>query len=480
MDAPIIRKEVLFNPFPKQLEFLEAVFSGLFSIIMYGGAIRGGKTAGGIGALLLLCKKYPGSRWAIVRDSLPTLKRTTIPSFFKFCPRSFMRSYNQEQQLVTFTNGSQIIFFPENFDDDKELNRWRGLEVNGFLLEEVNELNEKSFYKAIERAGSHVMPEGKKPKPLIMCTCNPAGNWVKDKFYTPFKEGTLPPKWCYISSKIFDNPFVTADHDYMESLKNLPRYEYDVFVNGNWDIQKRSGAEFYKEFNLDIHVGAAPYIPNLPIWISIDENVNPYFPATLWQIRGKTAYCIEEVALRNPNNTTRHFGLEIDRLLKAWGHKAGVYITGDATSKKEDVKQEKGMNLFRLVQNELLDHSPSIRIATSNPNLVTRQQFINTIFYNQTRNVPYKDIKIVIADHCKLTKEDLQNVQEEFREGNSGKYKQLVVDSESGRSYQKYGHHSDTLDYLLCFVFSEEYQGFRQGDKQLSLSIGKSTKRNAY
>ena len=112
--------------------------------------------------------------------------------------------------------------------------------------------------------------------------------------------------------------------------------------------KKDLALNFIKSLTL-IYTLAAPYIPNLPIWISIDENVNPYFPATLWQIRGKTAYCIEEVALRNPNNTTRHFGLEVDRLLKAWGHKAGVYITGDATSKKEDVKQEKGMNLFRLV-----------------------------------------------------------------------------------------------------------------------------------
>lgn len=475
-----MKTEVLFDPFPKQLEFLEAVFSGKYSVIMYGGAIRGGKTAGGIGALLLLSKKYPGSRWAIVRDSLPTLKRTTIPSFFKFCPKSFISAYNQEQQLVTFTNGSQIMFFPENYNDDKELNRWRGLEVNGFLLEETNELNEKSFYKAIERSGSHVMPEGKKPKPLIMCTCNPANNWVKDKFYTPFKEGSLPEAWHYISSKIFDNPFVTADNDYMESLKTLPRYEYDVFVNGNWDIQKRSGAEFYKEFNLDIHVGKAPYIPNLPIWISIDENVNPYFPATIWQIQNKTAYCIEEVALRNPNNTTRHFGIEIDRLLKAWGHNSGVFITGDATSKKEDVKQEKGMNLFRLVQNELLAHSPSIRIATSNPNLVTRQQFLNTIFYNQARNEPYKGIKIIIGDNCKLTKEDIQNVKEDPSESNRGKLKEKAVDSESGISYQKYGHMSDTLDYLMCFVFSGEYAEYKSGGKVFNMTVGKSTSKNSY
>ena len=51
--------EVLFEPFEKQQEFLEAVFSKKYSVIMYGGAIKGGKTFAGMGALILLCKLYP-------------------------------------------------------------------------------------------------------------------------------------------------------------------------------------------------------------------------------------------------------------------------------------------------------------------------------------------------------------------------------------------------------------------------------------
>ncbi len=466
----MVKKEILFDPFPKQIEFLSAVFSGLFSVIMYGGAIRGGKTAGGIGALLLLCKKYPGSRWAIVRDSLPTLKRTTIPSFFKFCPKAFIKSYNQDQQLVTFVNGSSIIFFPENYDDDKELNRWRGLEVNGFLLEEVNELNIKSFYKAIERSGSHVMSN--KPKPLIMCTCNPANNWVKEKFYDAWRGGSLPEKWHYIPSKIFDNPFVTADNDYMESLKTLPRYEYDVFVNGNWDIQKRTGAEFYKEFNMDVHVKKLQYNPILPIWISMDENVNPYFPCTIWQFEGKIANCIHEIALKNPRNTTRDMAIEIDMLFRSIDHQSGELITGDATSLKEDVKQEKGMNLFKLVQNELvqLGWKPAIRMPNSNPNLITRQQFINTVFWNQTRKEPYKGLQIFINDTCKKTIEDFQNIKEDPK-GN-GKYKEQERDPDSGISSQKWGHMSDSSDYVLCLAWSEEYNDYRLGGPSPDPIIG--------
>lgn len=473
------KTEVLFDPFPKQLEFLQAVFSGKYSTIMYGGAIRGGKTAGGIGALLLLAKKYPKSKWAIVRDSLPTLKRTTIPSFFKFCPTNFIKTYNQDTQTVTFTNGSQIIFFAENYNDDKELNRWRGLEVNGFLLEEVNELNEKSFYKAIERSGTHVISD--KPKPIILCTCNPANNWVKEKFYDKWKTGDLPESWLYINSRIFDNPYITADNDYMESLKTLPRFEYEVFVNGNWDMQEKSGYEFYKEFNLDEHVKEVKYDESLPIWMSIDENVNPYFPVTLWQFKGKEARCFDEITLKNPRNTTRDLGIEFK--IRYPNHAAGLFITGDATSQKEDVKQEKGINLFRLVQNELMHYKPTLRINKSNPNVVTRQQFFNTIFFNQTRKQPYDGITVFIDPSCKITIQDFLNVKEDpggTTSGRNGKLKEKETDSKSGISQQKYGHMSDTADYVICLVFATEYQKYQRGGKVFNIKVGKSISKNSY
>lgn len=465
--SPEIRKEVLFAPFPKQIEFLEAVFSNKYNIIMYGGAIRGGKTFAGLGALLLLCKKYPKSRWAVVRNNLPSLKRNTIPSFNKICPRSFIRSYNQDTQTVTFNNESQILFFAENFDDDKDLNRWRGLEVSGFLLEEVNELNELSFNKAIERAGSHIIEN--KPKAIIICTCNPASNWVKDKFYDAYEKSTLPANWLYIPAKIFDNPFI--DEDYMNNLKTLPRLQYEMFVEGNWNVSEKSGYEFYKEFDLDYNVSDnATYNPLLPIWISIDENINPYFPATIWQVDGKKANCIDEIALRNPRNTVVDLAKEFKMMYPS--HESGVYLTGDATSQKDDVKIEKGMNLFRLIQNELikLGVNPQLRVSKSNPNVVTRQQFMNVLFYNQKRGEPYEGIQIFFNPKCKLTVQDYVNIKESS--DGKGKHKEMDTDPKTGIRSQKYGHMSDTGDYVLCNVFRTEYEKHNKGGIEFIRSFG--------
>jgi hypothetical protein len=218
-----------------------------------------------------------------VRNARYTLILNTIPSFLKVCPASLIKKFNRVTNVVTLYNDSQIIFFGENYIADKELNRWRGLEVNGFLLKEVNELQEVSFSKAIERSGTHVI----KPKPprLILATCNPTNNWVKEYFYDPWKEGTLNPKWKYIPSKLTDNPYM--DEAFKEGLRQMPRYQHEVFVQGNWDIYLRTGAEFCKEFDLGKHVKKLSYDSSLPIWLSFDENVNPYFSATVWRLTGK-------------------------------------------------------------------------------------------------------------------------------------------------------------------------------------------------
>lgn len=454
MSLPVTN--VLFEPFPKQIEFLEATFAGKHNFILYGGAIRGGKTFAGLGALILLCRKYPGSRWAVVRKDLPTLKRTTIPSFKKIVPTNFLKGkslasgYNQTDQIVTFENGSQIIFFPENYVEDKELNRWKGLEVNGFLLEEINELQEESFLKAIERAGSHIIPgSDEQPKPIILGTCNPSQNWVKLKVYNAWKEKRLPLEWLYIPSKISDNPFISEA--YKASLKRLPRLQYEVFVNGNWDIKLKTGAEFYKSFSVDKNIGAVKYNRDLPIHVSFDENFNPYLPVTIWQGEGKKVRLIDEITMRPPDNTLMDICGEICRRYKF--HRAGMFLYGDATSKKGDTKLEKGQNFFKLASKYLEQFKPISRIPAANPPVVMRASFINAVF---EKNV--EGCEVVIGEHCERTIEDFVSV---YEAADGTKLKVVTKDPKTGVSYQPHGHLSDSADYFLCEYFKTEFKNYQ-------------------
>ena len=129
----------------RQSTAFDAAASGDYRVIVFGGAIRGGKTYWLLLTLTYLSLEYPRSRWVIIRKSLPDLKRTTFPSFSSILAdgiNEYVSSWNRDTQVVQFINGSELMFMAESFDEDKDLNRFKGLEVNGAGLDEVNELQE--------------------------------------------------------------------------------------------------------------------------------------------------------------------------------------------------------------------------------------------------------------------------------------------------------------------------------------------------
>lgn len=232
--------------FPKAQQLFRTVFAFNHNVIFYGGAVRGGKTFNLLGCLVLLMRMYPGARAAIVRKDSEMLKRATLPSVKKVFPKNFLRlidasTYRWEADNRRYgadING-EVFFFGENFDRDKELTRWDGLEVNFILIDQIEGITLQGFTKAIERVGSYVIPgipKEEQPPPIIMASLNPAKNWVKSLVYDRWKAGTLPEKWTFIPAFITDNPFIPES--YKENLEQLritnPR-EYERRVKGNWD-----------------------------------------------------------------------------------------------------------------------------------------------------------------------------------------------------------------------------------------------------
>lgn len=467
------KQEILFEPFAKQQEFIDAAFSGKYSFITFGGAIRGGKSYGLLATFILLSKIFPGSRWAIVRKDLPTIKKNLYPSWDKIKPTKFIKSHNHDTHEVTFKNDSKIIFFPESFDTDKDLNRWRGLEVNGFGFEEINECQQQSLFKAFERAGSYIIKNAKvQPKPIVLSTCNPTNGWFKDLVYEPFKNGTLRTGWHYIQSRIYDNlPLLKEQPDYLPSLQaNLNRYEFEVFVEGNWDIQLKTGGEFYKCFELNKHVKPVNYNPDIPLHISWDDNVNPYLPCGIFQIEGKTIKMIDEISGITPGNTVKSVCQEFVRRYPS--HKSGLFIYGDATANKQDTKLEKGYNFFRLIMDNLAEYKPTNRVLASNPSVVMRGNWINTVFEKN-----YGDLTFIIGENCRTAINDFILLKEA---SDGTKLKEMGSDPKTGARFQKVGHYTDLFDYVMCSAFSEEFLKYQRGGKTFTPYIGKNNSRNMY
>lgn len=470
-------EQIKFTPTEKQKEAHRLLQKN--KILLYGGAIRGAKSYWGCLEVITYCFKYPNSRWLMLRESMPTIKATLLKTFTEnFLQKGlqqYVKDFNQQSLVLTWNNGSQILFMAESFDIDKDLNRFRGLEINGAFIDEVNEIQEVTFDKVVERSGSWFHSKDCPTK--ILMSCNPANNWVKERFYNKWKNGTLPEGIDYIQAKITDNPFVPAE--YIESLQMLPRYQYMAFVEGDWDVSVKIGGEFYKCFELDKHVGKCPYNPDLPLHISWDDNVNPYLPCGIFQIikipslSGPATYelkMIDEIAGVTPNNTIKQVCNEFKRRYN--GHKSGLFIYGDSTANKEDTKLEKGYNFYRLILEELREFKPVSRVLNSNPSVVMRGNWINTVLEKELGGISF-----MIDENCKKTINDFVLLKEA---ADGTKLKEMETDPKTKVRYQKVGHFTDLTDYLFVSAFASEFEKYQRGGIISSPTLGKNYSKNLY
>lgn len=385
----------LFTPYPKQQEYIDAVFSGNYNFLCYGGAMGGGKSYVGIAILIALCKFHPMSKWVVVRESLPTLKRTSIETFKKIVPSNFLKSYNQQAQIATFNNGSQIEFMAEDYSSDKDFDRFKGLEVNGFLLEQIEELQKGLLDMCFIRSGRHKIPSN--PKPIIMANVNPTQGWAKEKIYEAWIKKALPIDWYYIPASIFDNPILADDKAYMEQFKNLDPITYRRLIEGDWDAFAVENPFAYC-FSYQKHVKPCKYMPEYELMLSFDFNVDPITCLAAQQV-GNSLHMIKAFQLSNSNI----YDL-CDRIISEYGHLNPLYlITGDATGRARSAMTVGNMNYYRVILKKLGLVEGQMKVPSVNPAVSDTRVLLNSMLQNF-------DIKID-EENCKALIQDLQLVQ---------------------------------------------------------------------
>jgi hypothetical protein len=252
-----------------------------------------------------------------------------------------------------------------------------------------------------------------------------------------------------------------------QTLRTRNYNSYKVNVLGEWG-KTTFGGEFLKCWRTETHTGTYPYNPKLAVHLIFDENVNPYFPCGIFQIgdNQKDVFLIDYLALKNPNNTTKAMGRELTRKLKSWGHREYVFIGGDATSQKDDVKQEKGHDFFALMMNELKEFKPRRNVLKSNPSVRMSADFFNAILSEEFAGIKYR-----VDKSCKQVIQDYENTKED----KNGKVdKRTITDLLTKVSYQPWGHFTDLSRYFLVTTFAAEYYKFQFGDKKPRIITGRN------
>jgi len=158
---------------PKQYEFYVQAMAAAQGAtekrnLLYGGAIRGGKSFVCATIWLRLAAMYPNSKWHVIRSDFPKLVKTIIPTFEKIIDGAPHYKWSRDKSNYFVENlktKAKIFFMAENIQQDPTLNSFLGLETNGIYFEQIEELSKKLWNIGRSRVGSWYLD--KMPTPLI-------------------------------------------------------------------------------------------------------------------------------------------------------------------------------------------------------------------------------------------------------------------------------------------------------------------------
>jgi PBSX family phage terminase large subunit len=467
-------------------------------IIFNWGGRGGGKSIAVLRYLILKSFTEPGFKCILIRNVYADIKDSMWDAIRDECETFGVSDHfhftKNPLEITNKVTGGKFIC--RGLDKPEKL---RGIKEPTFAwFEEGNQMSESAWITVSTSLRGNMTPRlhgGKMVAPHLqqLFSFNPETHgedfesfWLYKKFFAKTthktfrsaietemrneKTGKIEPiKLTYTSiwSTYHSNPFVTQTFiAQLETLKLDNPYYHQIFALGNWG-NRANDAPFYKTFKMSNNVRPTEYDNTLPLLLSFDENVNPYLTLTIHQLhQGETKtsiHQIDEILLEHPKNTLVDVCAEFANRYRE--HTESVVITGDRTSKKADAKLEKGQNFFTLAEKHLMKFNPVVQLPSQNPNVKSRGEFVNDIFIGR-----HPQLEIVIGSQCATSVADYLNVVEA---PDGTKHKAKTRDKDTGVSFERFGHTSDSNDYVHIHAFKTEYLAYINGNKRHEHKTGK-------
>jgi hypothetical protein len=387
------------------------------------------------------------------------------PAHFSRAHHNF-DSYNS---IISFINGA--VIFMGSLENSLA---HEGKTFSWAILDETKDSRESDVKEIIigrlRQKGVYVKDgqfatEGEDINPLYILTSPSKSDWINNWFQLDSYVNEISDK-IYSETDFFQkeigNKFVVISSTY-HNRKNLTSGYIQNILDSNTAERGKAliyacpfatlGGEFYSSFDRLKHVGKCQYDKTKPLHISFDQNSVPYNSCSLWQFERKDdiwwSYCIDEIALENPRNSTEEVCEDI--LMRYAGHKSAIYYYGDASGKARSTMNKEFKHHYEIIEYKLRRFltNGSARMMRQNPSITKRRDFINRIFEDKL------PIRILIDESCKLMVADMMYVKQDI---NGAKDKHIVTDKETGDRYQKYGHLGDNLEYILVEVYNNYYK----------------------
>lgn len=231
----------------KQTIALDYLEDNTTTELLFGGGAGGGKSVLGAYWILKCCIKYPGTRWLIGRAVLKTLRETTLNTFFYVAAKMRVSpnvhfKYNANSGIIYFFNGSQILLKDLFlYPTDPNFDELGSLEITGSFVDECNQVTLKAWEILKSRIRYRLDEYGLIPK--IMGSCNPAQNWVFDRFYRPWERNEEQEGFRFVQSLVTDNIYISSH--YVKNLESLSDESAKArLLHGDWNYLDRPNRIF--------------------------------------------------------------------------------------------------------------------------------------------------------------------------------------------------------------------------------------------
>lgn len=425
--------------------------------VLFGGAAGGGKS-------FLLCLwqifrrvKYKNTRGLIGRQTFRSLQDTTMKTFVKVWNEiGRFNPYGVTMQMIghnaIFSNGSEILFRWVDTKDSTGANLG-SLELTDAAIDEVVEIGERVKQLLASRIRFNLI----KGKPALLMACNPAANWVRDRFVMSVdgKPAKLEKYQKFVPARVDDNPDQEFASRYRAELEKLSFADRQRLLYGIWNYVENE-KPFFHEFGEKHVVDTVPVDQFEPLFLSFDFNIDP---ATV-VVGQKLEYfgCAIQYTIQKTGGS-RALAEFVAEAYQFQNHVGGVLITGDYYGRSRT--SAAGLNEFgefNTDYNNILDVfklSDSVVIHTQrqNPRIIYSGRIVNHAF---SQNV----VKVRRETNGELIR-DLTTAQKDKR-GQLVKNRDIGFGMDAGDAFRYWIHGNFPEGYKDINHFAE-IVGFRKG-----------------
>lgn len=231
---------VKFEPSNKQYRAYTLLTDKVTNYIGYGGSARSGKSYLLCYWITIMALAYPDTGWGLGRRELKNLKRTTLRTLFKVFEECNLQKdidykYNQQDQVITFSNKSDIFLIDTAYQPSDPLyTRYGGLELTGCAIDESNETRLEAIQILFSRVGwrnNDTYGIGRK----MLETFNPDKGHVYSRYYKPYKNGNELEHTKFIPALPKDNPHPSTKEWIEDMIKTANKVTIERLVYGNFD-----------------------------------------------------------------------------------------------------------------------------------------------------------------------------------------------------------------------------------------------------